>query len=150
MKILIDADGCPVVRITEETARRYKIPCVIVCDSAHIFKSEYSEVVTADVGCDSADMLLVNRAEKNDIVVTQDYGLAALCLSKGALALNQNGMIYSNENIDSLLFSRHVCKKARRAGKRIKGPSKRTPEQDKAFCDSLSKLINLNHTPMKA
>ena len=141
MKILIDADGCPVVAITERIARKNQIPCVIICDSAHIFSSDYCKVITTDVGADSADMLIANMAQDGDIIVTQDYGLAAICLAKGASAVNQNGLIYSENNIDSLLFSRHAGKKARRAGQRIKGPKKRTAEQDEEFAKALSSLI---------
>lgn len=141
MKILIDADGCPVIKITEKIAVERSIPCIIVCDSAHMFKSEYCKVITTDTGADSTDMLLINMTDNGDIVITQDYGLAAMCLAKSARALNQNGLIYSENNIDSLLFSRHAGKKARRAGFRTKGPKKRTPEQDEKFIEALTSML---------
>lgn len=141
MRILIDADGCPVTVIAENEARHRGIPCIVVCDSAHIFKSDYSRVITTDVGADSADFVLANMTNSGDIVVTQDYGLAAMCLAKGARAINQNGVIYSNENIDGMLFTRHIGKKARRAGFRTKGPKKRTAEQDENFRAAFISLL---------
>lgn len=74
-------------------------------------------------------------------MVTQDYGLAAMALSKGAYVLNQNGSQYTEENIDGLLMSRHIGKKLRRAGGHIKGPSKRTKEQDLRFQQMLENLL---------
>ena len=143
MKIIVDADACPVTRIAENVAKRYNIPCTLVCDTSHFLESDYSTVFTVSKGADSADYKIVNLIEKGDIVVTQDYGLAAMCMSRGANAINQNGMIYSNDNIDSLLFMRAASSKARRAGVHMKGPKKRYKSQDihfeKAFCDLIER-----------
>lgn len=95
-------------------------------------------------GSDSADFKLVNLVEKNDLVVTQDYGLAAMVLAKSGRALNQNGMIYSEKNMDTLLFTRHVAKKVRMAGGRTKGPHKRTKEQNEDFLRILQKMLEGN------
>ena len=95
-----------------------------------------------DRGADSADWTLVNRVHPGDLVVTQDYGLAALCLARGAAAIDQNGRIYDENNIDSLLGMRHISKKVRRAGGRMKGPPKRTKEQDEWFERSLERLLS--------
>lgn len=141
MQILIDADGCPVVRIAAKVAKEHSLPCTVVCDSAHMFDIDGAEVVTVDKGADSADFALVNLCRRGDIVVTQDYGLAAMCLAKGGRAINQNGMIYSDSNIEQLLDSRYLSKKARRAGQRLKGPRKRTDEDDNAFLRSLLKML---------
>lgn len=144
MRILIDADGCPVTNIAVSTAKSYGLECFIVCDSSHIFSSDYAKVITVDKGADSADMKLVNIAAKGDIAVTQDYGLAAMCLARKVLALDQNGRIYDDSNIDALLLSRHTAKKIRRSGGRLKGPHKRTPQQDEDFKAALTKLIDDN------
>lgn len=133
MKIFVDADACPVTRLAEGIAKSYSLPCTLVCDTAHQLESEYSEVVTASKGRDCADFVLLSLMSKGDIVVTQDYGLAALCLAKGGYAINQNGMEYNEYNMDGLLTSRHINAKSRRAGFRTKGPKKRTAEQDIAF-----------------
>lgn len=141
MKIFIDADGCPVVKLACEIAKRYKLNCVIVCDTAHEFRVEGVEVVTVSKGADSADFRLVNMLEENDICITQDYGLAAMCLSRRAIAINQNGVQYDNNNIDAMLYSRYTAKKIRNAGGRLKGPKKRDPSLDKDFAVTLERVI---------
>lgn len=141
MEIFIDADGCPVVDITLKTAEKNNIPVTIICDTAHIFNKPYAKIITVDKGADSADFKLVNMVHSGDIVVTQDYGLAAMCLAKKAVPINQNGLIYDNDNIDSLLLARHTAKKIRNSGGRLKGPKKRTKEQDNEFSHVLERLI---------
>lgn len=141
MKIFIDADGCPVVDITVAIAKRNSIGCFIICDTSHEFSKDGAETVVVEKGADSVDFRLVNLVSEGDIVVTQDYGLAAMCLARKAVPLSQNGLIFTDKNIDELLFSRYVSKKIRNAGGRLKGPSKRTDEQDKHFVEALQKLI---------
>lgn len=141
MRILIDADGCPVVDITVRLAVKYGIECIILCDTSHEFKRDGATTVVVEKGADSVDFKIVNLVSEGDIVVTQDYGLAAMCLARKAIPVSQNGMVYTDKNIDQLLFTRYVSKKIRNAGGRMKGPSKRTPEQDRAFETALEKLI---------
>lgn len=141
MKILIDADGCPVVDICLKIAKVHRVECVIFCDTSHIFERDGARTVTVSKGADSVDFKLVSALERGDIAVTQDYGLAAMCLAKGARALNQNGLIYTSDNIDALLASRYETKKLRMAGGRIKGPSKRTHTQDEAFTKALESMF---------
>lgn len=142
MIILIDADGCPVTAIAVEEAKRHGIEAVIYCDTSHEFTNTEARVVTVSKGADSADFALVNYAEKGDIVVTQDYGLAAMALAKGAVPITQNGLIINDFNIASLLESRHSAKQARRAGAHIKGPKKRTKQQDLDFRKALLTLLD--------
>lgn len=144
MRILVDADACPVVRITEKIAKECEIPVILLCDTNHILTSDYSEVRTIGAGADAVDFALFNLLEKGDIVVTQDYGVAAMALGKGAYGIHQSGRWYSNDNIDALLMERHMAKKARMAhGKtHIKGPPKRTQGDDLRFEESLRSLIN--------
>ena len=141
MKILIDADGCPVVDITVKLGQKYNIETIIMCDTSHIINKIGIETIVLSKGMDSVDFALVNKVSKGDIIVTQDYGLAAMVLSKGGYPINQNGMVYTNENIDQLLFTRHISKKIRNAGQRTKGPRKRTKEDDIKFKNSLIDLI---------
>ena len=145
MKILVDADACPVVRIVEQTAERYKIPVVLLCDTNHVLQSSYSEIKVIGAGADAVDFALVNQCGKGDIVVTQDYGVAAMILGKGAHGIHQSGKWYTNENIDQMLMERHLAKKARRGkGKHhLKGPAKRTEDDDERFQESLCKLIEV-------
>ena len=141
MQIFIDADGCPVTKIAAAIAEEYKIPCTVICDTAHIISIPCVKVITVDKGADSTDLKLVNLIQKGDIAITQDYGLAAMCLAKGAFVLHQDGKQYTEENISGLLEFRAIAKKIRQAGGRLKGNPKRSPEKDKAFADSLRKMI---------
>ncbi len=141
MKIIIDADACPVTDIAVRIAKENSVECVLVCDTAHRIERENCTTIMVDKGADSVDFRLVNMLVSGDIAITQDYGLAAMCLSKKAYALNQNGLIYSDKNIEQLLFTRYVGKKVRAAGGRTKGPAKRTAEQDEAFRQALQRLI---------
>lgn len=143
MKILVDADACPVVRIVERVAKNNKIPVILLCDTNHVLQSDYSEVKVIGAGADAVDFALVNVCSKGDIVVTQDYGVAAMILGKGAYGIHQSGKWYTNENIDQMLMERHMAKKARRSKSKhhLKGPAKRTEEDDLRFESSFVRLI---------
>lgn len=141
MKLLIDADACPVVDIALKCAKENNTEeCILLCDTSHMIEREGGKTIVVSKGADSADFALVNLVNIGDIVVTQDYGLAAMCLAKKAYVLNQNGLLFTEYNIGSLLEQRHIAKKIRMSGGRTKGPSKRTKEQDEAFLLSLQKL----------
>ena len=109
MKIWIDGDGCPVVRQTVSLAKQYGIPCVILCDTSHSFRTEDAEVLICDKGADSVDYRLANLVRAGDLVVTQDYGLAAMCLSRRAIPVHQDGFVYTDENIGGLLEVRKIA-----------------------------------------
>ena len=143
MKIFVDADACPVVDIVEDIATKYNIPVTLLCDTNHVLTSDYSEVVVVGAGADAVDYKLISICHRGDIVVTQDYGVAAMALGKGAFAIHQSGKWYTNENIDQMLMERHLNKKARRASSRnhIKGPRKRTEQDDQRFAESFEKLL---------
>ncbi len=142
MKLLIDADGCPVVEEAVRAAKFHHIPCLILCDTAHVFEKEGAKTITVSKGADSVDFALVNMVSPGDVVVTQDYGLAAMCLAKRALAISQDGMVYSDANIDGLLLARHTAKKIRSAGGRLRGSPKRSSQQDAAFVVALNRLLS--------
>lgn len=143
MKIFVDADACPVVKIVEQTAQKHGIPCVLLCDTSHVLNSDYSEVKVIGAGADAVDFALINLCRRGDIVVTQDYGVAAMSLGKGAYAIHQSGKWYTDENIDQMLMERHMAKKARMGkGKHhLKGPAKRTEEDNRRFAESFEKLV---------
>lgn len=140
-RLLIDGDGCPVVGEAVELARRHGWSSLIFCDTAHQLALAGAETITVSKGRDSADFALVNRVTAGDVVVTQDYGLAAMCLAKGAVVLNQDGQDYTPENMDALLYTRYLNQKARRAGGRCKGPSKRRAAQTAQFCRRLAQVL---------
>lgn len=142
MRILIDADGCPVVELTLAVAAQFHTEVMLFCDTSHALHWPGVPTVTVEKGPDSVDFALINRLEAGDIVITQDYGLAAMCLARQGLPLNQNGLIYTAENIDALLAARHTAKKIRNAGGRLKGPAKREQKQDIAFERSLRRLLS--------
>ena len=141
MTILIDADGCPVVDIAIKIAGCHKIDCVILCDTSHVFERTGAKTITVSKGNDAVDFALVNMVQPGDIVVTQDYALAAMCLARKAVPISQDGMAYTDDNIDALLLARHTAKKIRMSGGRLKGNAKRTPEQSLAFEKKLKELL---------
>ena len=141
MRILIDADGCPVVNETIKVAHKFNLESIIFCDTSHNFDEKNIKVIVVSKGIDAVDFAILNNIEKGDIVITQDYGLASLVLSRNSYAINQSGMVYTNENIDELLYSRYISKKMRNSGARIKGPKKRDKSQDIICKENLEKLI---------
>lgn len=142
MQILVDADACPVKQIIVRLAKLHNIPVTMLIDTSHELYDGYSLVITVDKQADSVDYALMSLCTREDIVVTQDYGLAAMALGKGARVINQNGFVYTNENIDRLLFERHIGQKVRRGGGRTKGPAKRRAEDDARFEAVFAKLLN--------
>ena len=142
-RILVDADACPVIRIVERLAKAHGIPVMLLCDTNHVLSSEYSEIKVIGAGADAVDFALINLCRRGDVVVTQDYGVAALALGKGACAIHQSGGLYTQDNIDQMLMERHLARKARMGkGKHhLKGPKKRTKEEDEAFEAAFQKLL---------
>lgn len=141
MNILVDADACPVKDIIVRIAKENSLPVIMVTDTSHELGDGYSSIITVDKARDSADIKLINLVKAGDIVVTQDFGVAAMALGKGAHAINQNGMIYSNDNMDRLLFERHIGQRVRRSGGRTPSMRKRTKEDNISFQDAFAKLI---------
>lgn len=140
--MLIDADGCPVVELVVAEAQARGIPCLILCDTAHEIERPSAETVVVSKGADSVDFALLSRLAPGDLVITQDYGLAALCLARRAKAMDQNGRAYTEENIDALLTFREAAGRIRRGGGRLKGASKRKREQDTAFLQALRQILD--------
>ena len=143
MQIFVDADACPVVSIVEAVAKKYRVAVTLRCDTNHVLYSDYSEVVVVGAGTDAVDYKLISICHKGDIVVSQDYGVAAMALGKGAYAIHQSGKWYTNENIDQMLMERHLNKKARRSSQKnhIKGPRKRNDADDERFFQSMEKMV---------
>ncbi len=141
MKILVDADACPVKEIIVRLAKERRIPVTMLIDTSHELDDGYSRIITVDKQADSVDYALMGLLTREDIVVTQDYGLAAMVIGKGARAVNQNGLIFTDANMDRLLMERHIGQKIRRGGGRTKGPPKRTKDDDARFERALQKLL---------
>ena len=145
MQIYVDADACPVIAIIENKAQKYNVAVTLLCDTNHVLTSAYSEVVVVGAGADAVDYKLINICHKGDVVVSQDYGVAAMALGKGAYAIHQSGKWYTNDNIDRMLMERHLNKKARRSSNKahLKGPKKRTKEDGERFSESFERLIQM-------
>ena len=143
MQIYVDADACPVVGIVEKVAKEHSVPVILLCDTNHVLSSDYSEVIVVGAGADAVDYKLISICHKGDIVVSQDYGVAAMALGKAAYAIHQSGRWYTDENIDRMLMERHLNKKARRRSHKnhIRGPKKRTEKDDERFAQSFEKMI---------
>ena len=124
-------------------AEKYNIKTTLLCDTNHVLYSDYSEVIVVGAGADAVDYKLISLCHRGDIVVSQDYGVAAMALGKGAYAIHQSGRWYTDKNIDRMLMERHLNKKARRSSHKnhIKGPKKRTEEDDERFAQSFEKMI---------
>lgn len=144
MQILVDADACPVKQIIVRLAKKHNVPVTMLIDTSHELSDDYSTIITVDKQADSVDYALMSLLTREDVVVTQDFGLAAMVIGKGAKAINQNGLIFSNENMDKLLLERHIGQKIRRSGGRTKGPSKRTKDVDARFEAAFDILLQGN------
>ena len=141
MYVLIDADACPVVDIALSLCQEHSVPCLLLCDTAHQIQKDGAQTLIFDKGADSVDLAIANRAKSGDIVITQDYGVASMCLGKGARVLHQDGWEYTEYNIAGLMEQRHAAKKFRAAGGRTKGPAKRKSSQDQAFQEAFCRLL---------
>ena len=141
MELFVDADGCPVTDLAVRLAGEYGVPCTLFCDTAHQLDRPGVRTIVVSKGPDSADFALVNRVRPGDLVVTQDYGLAAMCLSRGAIPIRQDGLVYTAENIDGLLTFRAAAARVRHGGGRLKGPRRRTAQEDRTLSETLDALL---------
>lgn len=144
MRILVDADACPVTALAIKIAKEYNLEIHLFFDNAHRFESNYAHVYILDQGKDSVDFFLLSKIKENDIVITQDYGLASLALAKKSFVISNNGTLFSNENIDIFLNRRYISAMARRRNDKVKGPKKRTSSFNTNFSENLRKLIEEN------
>lgn len=147
MKIYVDADASPVKDIVIEVAKQHEINVVLVKSISHYSHDEQPagvETIYVDTGADAADYRIMELARPNDLIITQDYGLASLGLGKGCLVLHHKGFAYTNENIDQLLQTRHLSAKARRSGQKTKGPKPFTDEDRQKFRLLLARTIRNN------
>lgn len=141
MKILVDADACPVKDIIEEIAGEYDLKVIMICNPNHVLQSSYSEIVVVDGSSQAVDIAIANRSTPGDLVVTQDYGLASLVLAKKALAIHPSGKEYTHQNIEGLLMQRFINQKAREAGMRTNNPKKRKASDDERFRKCFARII---------
>ena len=109
MRILIDGDGCPVIDLTIDIAKKFNIEVIIICDTSHILNKEGAKTMVFSKGADSVDFALINLVQKEDTVITQDYGLAAMSVIKQSInifiVINHSILIY---NIRCFIYG-HSC-----------------------------------------
>jgi len=141
MEIWVDADGCPVVKETCQIAKENHIPITLCKNNAVNLYAEGAKIISLDVSKDAVDFYIVTHAKKGDIVITQDFGLAAMLLPKGVTCLNQDGRLYQVETMDLLLAQRHDRAKERKNGRYHGKAKKRQASQNDAFCTALQKII---------
>lgn len=141
MKIVIDADACPkgVLQACLEKGKLYGIAVWTIASFNHNIQSEHHIVVGN--ASQETDLKVLNLSDKGDVVVTQDWGLAAMVLGKGARCINLEGREYKQNSIDFMLEERELKAKYRRLGGRTRGLKKRTVETDKKFAAALEKIL---------
>jgi len=144
-KILVDADSCPVKDSIYKVAQDLDIPVLLVASTSHRIYDESDKVrtITVDNVPQAADIALANNVAAGDILVTGDYGLAAVALSKQATPLSPRGFIFTDRNIESLLLQKHIEAKIRMAGGRTNGPRAFTVADTHRFEKTLRKLVSL-------
>lgn len=142
--IRVDGDGCPDVSVIECVAKEYHISMEVYVDTSHILNCDYAEVIVVDTGVQNVDVKLENEIHQNDIVITQDYGVAIVALSKHAYVVHPNGMEYTDQNILELLEERHWNAKLRRQGIKRSKMKKRTKKDTAYLKETLIRLIEKN------
>lgn len=139
MRILIDGDGTPDIEKIHTLCLKYGIKMIVYCDVNHLF--DYEDVVVCDQGHDSVDYAIIRDVEKNDLVITQDYGEASMVLMKGAKVIHPSGKVIDESNIESLLMTRFINGKLRN-NQHIKGPKKRTQDVSMRFIKTIEEIIH--------
>ncbi len=131
-KILVDADACPVKDIIIEVSKQFNLEVTMFSNFSHELNiSEPNvKIIRVDSGADIADFKIANATNKYDIVVTQDYGLATMVLAKQAYVISPRGLVFNNDNIDSLLMTRHINKVNRRQKKYSSIPKRKQQDND--------------------
>ncbi|MCR8641966.1 YaiI/YqxD family protein [Paenibacillus sp. N1-5-1-14] len=144
-RVIVDADSCPVKHEIIAAGQANSVPVVLVASFDHVLKEagDHVSIVQVDRSDQSADLYIANHIKRGDILVSGDFGLAAMALGKGAYAMSVRGQQYTNENIDYLLDRRHAQMKMRRSGKHSKGPKPFTDEDRKNFLQSLTRLLQI-------
>lgn len=143
MRIIVDADACPSIDVITELAKSNQKELILYSDTSHNLSSDYAVIKTISKSFQAVDMAIANDLEKNDILITQDYGLALIGLTKKAYVVNPKGKIYTNDNIDQMLFERFLGAKNRKQNIHMKGPKKRTDDDVINLINSINYLIKL-------
>lgn len=141
MRIIVDGDATPYKNEIFALSSQYQVSMYVYVDYAHLLKEALYQVIECEIGHDSVDMHILSDLQKDDLLITQDYGLAALALGKGVKVLHVSGMEITSQNIDELLLRRYIGAHQRKSGKHVKGPSKMTKEDQIYFLEQLDHLL---------
>lgn len=141
MRIIVDADATPSINLITEVASSYNLELILYVDHSHNINNDYATIIYLTPGFQSVDTKISNDLKENDILITQDYGLAVIGLSKKSHVINPKGTIYTNDNMDIMLFERYLNTKNRKMNNHIKGPKKRTKEDDINLYNSIQNII---------
>jgi uncharacterized protein YaiI (UPF0178 family) len=141
VRVIVDADSCPksCFQIIKKLALKYHLVIITVASFNHRIDSE-NHIITGDED-QATDIAVVNQTRAGDIVVTQDWGLAAMILGKSAKAIAPNGRIYQAEQMALLLEERNIMAKFRRSGGHTKGPPQRIKKDDDRFEQNLVRIL---------
>lgn len=145
MKIYVDADACPVKDIIIDEAIQRELEVTLVTSISHFSLQEHPvgvETIYVDNDSEAADYRIMKLARKDDLVITQDYGLASLTLAKGCKVMHHKGFMYTNKNIDDMLQTRYLSAQARKAGQRTKGPKAFTKEDKEIFRRKFIRILD--------
>ena len=143
LHVYVDADACPVKQETYRVARRYGLEVTVVANSwMNVPGAKWLKLVVVEQGPDEADDWIVEHVDKDDIVVTGDFPLAARCLDRGARALGHRGKPFTEENIGDALASRHLLKMLREQGEIMGGPKPFAKKDRSLFLQALDRMVN--------
>lgn len=147
MKIIVDADACPkmVLQACRQKGQKYSVPVWTIASFNHNIISDHHIVVGN--ASQETDLKVLNLTNAGDVIITQDWGLAAMVMGKGAVCLSPDGREYRPDNIAFMLEEREMKAKYRRSGGRTKGPKKRTDADDQTFAAALERLLYKKKDP---
>ena len=143
MRVIVDGDAAMYKNDIYQLTLNYQIEMFVYLDYAHLLKDAPYPVIECEIGKDSVDMRILSDLKKGDLLITQDYGLAALALGKGAYVLHVSGLKITSQNIDELLLRRYIGAHQRKSHKHIKGPSKPTKENKDYFLKQLETILSI-------
>ncbi len=142
MKIVVDGDACPAKEIIRSLALQFQVEVHIFVDSSHFFVDDFFIIHVVSKGKDAVDIALINFMDKGDLIITQDYGVATMALTRTTHVVNPLGFLYTANNIDELLFKRHITQRARRSGYASSKIKKRSSENDLNFHKVLHTILS--------
>jgi uncharacterized protein len=142
IRILVDADACPVKPEIYRVAERHGTKVVVVSNSVMaIPRAPWIERVIVGDAQDAADDWIADHAARGDIVVTADIPLAARGVKAGADVIGPTGRVFSEASIGMTLASRNLMDDLRSAGQITGGPKPFTPRDRSAFLSALDLAI---------